>query len=246
MPPARPVSDEQLSALAKRRIFFGHQSVGFNVMAGVEDLVAQHQGSGLRVVALKGGVAPDGPGFMHAANGINEKPLTKIDGFARALADSMQGSADIAFYKFCYVDIRADTDVGALFERYKDSASRLQRQYPQTTFVHVTAPLAVVQSGPKAMVKKLLGRPDRWALDNVQRERFNDLLRSEYDKAFLFDLARLESTWEDGRQHTFEAGGRDVGALIDDYSSDGQHLNERGRRWMASNLLDHLARVSVR
>lgn len=240
------VSDEQVSALAKRRIFFGHQSVGFNVMEGVEDLVAKRQRSSLKVVLLKGDAAPSGPGFMHAGIGENEKPLTKIDGFAHALQGSMFGSADIALYKFCYVDIRADTDVAALFRRYKYSAAQLQQEYPQTLFVHMTAPLTVVQSGPKAMLKKLLGRPDRWALDNAQRERFNDLMRSEYGKGYFFDLARVESTGQDGRRHSFAAGDREVGVLVNEYSSDGKHLNERGRRWVAAHLLDYLARLPDR
>lgn len=241
--PIPVVGDEQLSTLAKRRIYFGHQSVGFNVMEGVEELAARHVGSGLKVVALKGGDITAGAAFMHAANGTNEQPLTKIDGFARTLADPRQGAVDIAFYKFCYVDIRADTDVDALFGRYKIAAGQLQQQYPHTTFVHLTAPLTVIQSGPKATLKKLLGRPDRWALDNVQRERFNDMMRREYANDHLFDLARLESTWEDGRRNGFDSAGRQVGALVDDYSIDGKHLNERGRRWVAAHLVDYLARL---
>jgi hypothetical protein len=244
-PMAPELSDDQLAILARRRIFFGHQSVGFNVMEGVENLVAKRSGSALEVVALKGGTAAAGSGFFHAANGTNEQPLTKIDGFAKAMDQTMRGTADIAFYKFCYIDFGPDTDVAALFERYKRSDAQLRRQYPQTVFVHVTTPLTVVQSGPAAAVKKLLGRPDRWAQDNERRERFNQLMRAEYGNARLFDLARIESTREDGRRRTFEVGGREVGALWDDYASDGKHLNERGRQWVAANLLDFLARVPV-
>lgn len=245
-PTAPQVSDDRLATLARRRIFFGHQSVGFNVMEGVEDLVAKHPGGGLKVVELKGGAATAGPGFFHAANGINEQPLTKIDGFAKAMDQAMHGTADIAFYKFCYIDFAADTDVAALFDRYRSSDAVLRQQYPQTVFVHVTTPLTVVQSGPKAALKKLLGRPDRLALDNERRERFNKLMRAEYGKGQLFDLAMIESTREDGGRRTFEAGGREIGALWDDFASDGKHLNERGRQWVAANLLDFLARVPVR
>ncbi len=239
------VDSDRLALLSKQRIFFGHQSVGYNVMDGIGDLLKKHPGSGMKVVALKPGEAApaSGAGFFHSANGTNEQPLTKVDGFAKAMVDTMGGSADIAFYKFCYVDFGPETDVPALFERYKRSAQQLAQMYPHTVFVHLTAPLTVVQSGPKATIKKLLGRPDRLAQANERRERFNQLMRAEYSSANLFDLARIETTLEDGRRRTFESDGRAVGALWDEYASDGKHLNVRGRQWVAAHLLDFLGQL---
>lgn len=241
------VTDAQLASLARRRIYFGHQSVGYNVMDGVEELLVGHPKAGLKVVGLaSGAAASQGPGFFHAANGTNEQPLTKIDGFAKGMAATMGGAADIAFYKFCYIDFGPDTEVTSLFERYKRSAQELRQQYPRTVFVHVTTPLTTVESGPKASLRKLLGRPDRLVQDNERRERFNALMRTEYGKDHLFDLAAIESTREDGRRRSVDANGHEVSALWDDYASDGRHLNERGRQWVAANLLEFLARVPER
>lgn len=241
------LNDTRLAGLGRKRIYFGHQSVGFNVMDGVGDLLSGHPGNGMKVVALKTGeMAPAGPGFFHSTNGTNEQPLTKVECFAKAMTDTMRGSADIAFFKFCYIDFGPDTDLKALFERYKRSAAQLRQQYPMTVFVHLTSPLTVVQSGPKAALKKLLGRTDLLAQANERRERFNRLMRTEYADANLFDLARVESTREDGRRRTFAAGGRQIGALWDEYAIDGKHLNERGRQWVAVHLLDFLGRLAAR
>jgi hypothetical protein len=122
--------------------------------------------------------------------------------------------------------------------------SQLQQRWPQVALVHVTTPLTVSPSALKLRVKGLIGRSDSGADNNVQRERFNDLLRKAYGNA-VFDLAHWESVSETGESERFSYGGAQHAALIRGYSDDGAHLNPRGRRWVASRLLAFLAQTKA-
>jgi hypothetical protein len=238
------VSDDALKALASVRIYFGHQSVGYDIMKGVEEVVRQHPGAGLRIVDTHDPTELAAPVFAHSLNGENKKPLLKISAFAELMDNELNGAVDVAFFKFCYVDIQPDTDVVKLFEAYRDSMASLAARHPATTFVHVTSPVTTIQSGPTAWIKGALGRPDGYAVANVNRARFNDLLISEYGgRAPLFDLAAVEATWENGDRRTFSSDGRSYGALVEAYTDDGKHLNERGGRWVAVRFIEFLAEV---
>jgi hypothetical protein len=112
---------------------------------------------------------------------------------------------------------------------------------------HVTAPLVVVQSGPKALAKRILGRtPDHYD-DNLTRERFNELLRKTYGgREPLFDLAALESSRPGQPREGWAFGDATVYQLLPEYSSDGAHLNEGAEARIGAELLSWLADVVAR
>jgi hypothetical protein len=243
--PARGAEDPRLRAdlveLSHRSVFFGHQSVGRNLLDGVK-VLAERSGVPVRIVetASIAGVPPGT--FAHGAMPENGNPLLKLQSFEKALAASAADGVDIALVKFCYVDIEAGTDVPALFAAYQSTLASLKARYPRTTFVHVTSPLTTVQGGIKAFVKRLLGRPPAGVAENARREEFNALLRqATRGKEPLFDLALAESTRPDGRPETFEWNGRPVPALVPAYTSDGGHLDGEGRLRAARLLISVLA-----
>jgi hypothetical protein len=120
--------------------------------------------------------------------------------------------------------------------------ARLKEDRPAITFVHVTVPLKSVQSGWKVWIKRLLGRPAGGAADNAKRNEFNELMRRSYSgHELLFDLAIIETTRPDGSRSTFRSGGTAYDQLAREYTDDGGHLNERGRRTVAGRLLVFLA-----
>jgi hypothetical protein len=138
------LSTESLARLANSRIFFGHMSVGQNIIEGIEDLLAQHPTLKLNIVQTD---APDlsSPGFLaHGPVGENWKPLEKIDDFDKKISGGLGEKTDIAFFKFCYIDMMAenteDQDVDKVFSRYQQTMAKLKTQYPNTRFVHFTAP----------------------------------------------------------------------------------------------------------
>jgi hypothetical protein len=238
---AEPAVKSGLQALSERRLFFGHQSVGLNLLEGLRELAAL-EGTALKVVdARPTGVQPGT--LAHLALPENGDPARKLRSFAAAFGgDGQARGADLALMKFCYVDVLADTDVASLFAAYQRTVAEVRAASPGTTLVHVTVPLQAVEGGVRGWLKRRLGRT-LWNVDhNARREEFNDLLRGAYQgRAPFFDLAHAEATRPDGRIETAPWQGREVRALVPAYTDDGGHLNRQGRLAAARALVAALA-----
>ena len=230
------------AALAGKRIYFGHQSVGYNIVDGLQAWNRDRPELGLKIVESRSPDAFQSPAFAHAKNGANYEPFQKIKEFAETIEGGVGAKVDIAFFKFCYVDFSPETDVEKVFAEYKTTLTRLREKFPRTRFVHFTTPLTVTQSGPKATLKRLLGRKIGGVEANMVRERYNELLRREYlGKEPFFDLAKVEATRLDQRSASFDQDGKSYPTLAEEYASDGKHLNADGARWVAAHLIKTLA-----
>jgi len=234
-----------LQRIAQRKIYFGHQSVGRNLLDGIGQLSAM-AGVPVRLVETPtaGGI---GPGtFGHVAVDKNGDPFQKLKSFDQAMGQKSTG-LDIALVKFCYVDFTPNTDAKALFARYRATIDGLRARNPGTTFVHVTAPLTIVQDGFKDSVKRLLGRAPYGSIENIRRDEYNTLLRQTYmGHEPLFDLARVESTAPDGTSVMGEWKGIVAPAMAPTYTDDGGHLNAVGKLRAARELISVLAAIPDR
>jgi hypothetical protein len=227
-----------LPALSARRIYFGHQSVGADIVKGIQEITGAEKPVSLHVVEASGPAAFGQPVFAHSRIGENGNPDSKIDQFAAIIRGGVGNRADTALFKLCYIDIVAGTDVRKIFSHYKETMSLLKKAYPGTRFVHVTVPLTTLQTGPKAWVKRALGRPVSGYQDNITRSAYNELVRKEYAGTEpIFDLAKIEATFPDGKRSSFLENGLDIDTLVPAYTMDGGHLNELGRRRAAEGLL---------
>ena len=233
-----------LRTLSSRRVFFGHHSVGGNILDGLRDLAAESKVP-LRIVeGTDASALGNGGGVLHAAVGQNEQPLSKLRAFDQALDGGLGKQVEVALFKLCYVDFTAETDVRALFDEYRRTLTALKERYPRVTFVHVTAPLTVTQTGAKGLLKNLLGKGAWGERENARRHAYNELLRQFYQGSEpVFDLAALEARAEDGSFSSFNRDGRSWPRLVDAYTDDGQHLNGRGRRQVAAALAQLLAQL---
>ena len=229
--PAAPL----LRHAANLRVFFGHQSVGNNILDGVREVAP-------RLSIVHGEAPPAGPALVETMIGRNEDPDSKLDHFARVMS-AHGDDFDVAMFKFCYVDFSARTNVAALEDRYRRVMSDVTAAHGQTRIVHITVPLTITQSGPKAMVKGWLGRPVWGALENQKRSEFNDWLRTTYAGQPLFDLAAIESRTPSGQLATFQFGGRSYPMLYPEYSDDGGHLSDVGGRVVATAFVNMLESV---
>lgn len=240
----KDVPESTWKTLSKKKIFFGHQSVGFNIIDGIKDIMKENPQIKLNIVETSNPADFKSGLFAHAQVGKNMDPKSKIDAFASYMEKGIGDRANIGFFKFCYVDITAETHVGKVFTEYENTMSRLEKTYPKTTFVHVTIPFTTTQTGIKAWIKKLIGRAIGGYDENAKRNEFNKLLRQEYEgKAPIFDLARVESTFPDGKLSSFTKDGNTYYSLVPDYTYDGGHLNETGRKKVAEQLLIVLANL---
>lgn len=233
--------------LAEKRIYFGHQSVGDNIILGLRKVLAEHPEVGLRVQAKPELIVPTKPLFVHSYIGENENPSSKNLAFADALRNKFRGNIDIAFFKYCFVDIGATSDVEKIFGEYQRTMADLKKHYPNIMLLYFTVPLTTVQTGWKAWLKEKVGRAIGGYADNIKRNEYNNLLRKEYGSTgLLFDLAKLEATRPDGSLVQFRFDGRVYTSLDPEYSRDGAHLNGRGEKYIAEQLLLFLAQQVAR
>ena len=221
---------QDLRAVSKARILLGHQSVGRNILAGLDSL-AEDAGVPLRILEVTG-APPEGAGIFHSNVGRNGDPDSKCEMFAQLLTAYGRPHYDIAMMKFCYVDLGRDTplEVAAMLDRYSQLVENIRSTRPEVQLVHVTIPLRADPPGVKTKVKRIIGYPTWEDGGNILRNVFNDALRDRYAGEPLFDLAAVESTLPDGTRSSFEHEGSAIYTLANMYTKDGGHLNELAQR----------------
>lgn len=232
------LNKKDIKKLASKKIYFGHMSVGYNIIDGLKAILPAD--SGLNIVETSNPEDFSKPVFAHSQNGQNKKPETKIWKFESLIKNYLGNKVNIAFFKFCYIDITANTNIEELFELYQKSFKSLTTSYPNVKFIHITVPLTTEEQSFKGnlkfKIKNLLGKKNSPEYDNIQRTRFNDKLTAAYGKQ-VFDLARLESTNSDNTLITSTRGGITHYKLLPEYTNDGGHLNKIGAKYIASQLI---------
>jgi len=238
--PSGSLTATQARAAATKRVFFGHQSIGGNVMKGMAALYDSLGVNDPPTVQLNNqsasGLPSSGAVLSHAYVGANGRPMGKIQAFEAYLRAGVGSRVDVAVLKFCYADIRgargADyASVTELFNAYAAMMTRLERDFPNVTFVYATAPVENVQLKPET------------AEYNANRARYNALIRQRYAATGrLWDIARAESTAPDGTRITSTWNGQRHEALYRNYTQDGGHLVDPGTRVAATPLMQLIAR----
>lgn len=236
------ISQTRWDALAKKRIFFGHQSVGFNIIDGLDEIMKDMPSIKLNVKLSEDAEDFEGAVFAHSKIGKNGRPDLKIAEFEKILDTGVGQQADAAFLKLCYIDFTGDADVEKIFSHYTQTMKKIQSKYSKLKLLHVTVPLKVAESGVKARIKKVIGRRLVDNEENIKRNQFNAMMRATYGKSGeLFDLAEHESTLSGGGRATFVEDGTEYFGLASEWSDDGGHLNRSGRKRIAKALLLFLA-----
>jgi hypothetical protein len=240
----KDVSTSDWKKLSEKGIYFGHQSVGFNILDGMKDMMKENPQIVLKIVETR--QATDLiPGVLgHTTVGVNIDPKSKCDDF-REVMNILGKYADTAGFKFCYVDFGDSSDVNKVFDYYQQTMNDLKKKYPGITFIHITAPLTTVQTGIKARIKEIMGKPVWGYNDNIKRDQFNQKLKDAYEgKEPIFDLAGIESTYPDGTR-AFMKGAKGICPfLVPEYTTDGGHLNAKGRKVVAEQFLIFLAKLN--
>jgi hypothetical protein len=234
---------QDLKLVQTKNIYFGHQSVGKNIMQGLTDLISMQNEVGFPVIDLDATDSLPEHYFAHSRIGANTDPRGKCDTFGNLLEHKISSIPDVALMKFCYVDINEKTDVPELFNYYKNTISKIKEKYPKLILVHVTVPLMANSGGWKIKVKRLINYLDYTDPANIKRNEFNNLLLETYKNEPIFDLARVESTYPDGKRESFKNNGKTYYSLIRDYTYDGGHLNATGRQLAAREMIRSIAKV---
>jgi hypothetical protein len=244
-PSTNQLPEAGLQKLSGTKIYFGHQSVGDNIISGINELMKSHNQIKLNIVKTDNPNDFTQPIFAHSYVGENDDPDSKITAFRYNMRKGIGDKTHIAFLKFCFWDIRSQTDIKHVFDNYKTTLSELKSQYPKVRFVHFTVPLMSYQNSLKDRIKRILNQTIETDLDNIKRNELNEMLLNEYlDREPIFDIAAVESTSPGGTRTSFTQNGKKYYVLADDYSRDGGHLNDLGKKVVAEQLLIFLARLS--
>lgn len=221
----------QLESAARRCVVLAGRSVGRQILEGVAELARlEHVEVRVELAAASPRCVP---ALQSLAIGRNGDPASKIADFASRMRASTPCDGALALLKFCYADFDDPIDEAALARDYVDTLERLASERPTMRFAGVTAPLTTVRGGLNGLLRRGLGRRPVGEAENARRQRFNGLLRRHLHASRLFDLAAVEA-----------APGAERGrapALYEPYTSDGGHLNARGREHVARAFLAWLA-----
>lgn len=227
--------------LTQKRVLFGHQSVGSNILDGIKAICGLVPAIRLEIENADEKPAGASPRLAECSIGGNGDPASKIRAFEAAVRRAGSGGYDIAFMKFCYLDIRSGTDTTRLFESYREEMARLRAEMPAMRLLHCTVPLTATRTGWKARLKRMFGGVPADDADNLARHRFNERMRAEYAaEGTLVDLAAAESTLPDGARVTWQTGEDRYECLAAAYTTDGGHLNAVGSRVVARAVLSRL------
>ena len=238
--PAPEVTDvdvDQLRSFSATRVFFGHQSVGANVISGVELAYSAAATPGLVIAETRDHVPTAGGFLAHAYVGANGDPYGKIADFEAVLDGAVGDEVDVAVLKFCYVDVVAGTDVQALFDAYVSAMRELETRHPSVRLLYATVPLTT-DRGWKSTVKSWIGQDDQMGPeDNIARQSYNELIRSRFGgTGRLFDVAAVEATMPASPTQR-QLNGRTYYVLSEALAADAGHLNELGSRLAAAEFV---------
>ncbi len=214
MSEAKPVrngavlSDQQICSLSTKKIFFGHQSVGDNILQGIRDVMASDPRLKINIVTSADPQSVSGFAFVETHIGVNRHPQSKDAAFAAILDKGFGAQGGMALYKYCYIDFSPTSDAQQVFENYRKRITEVKHKYPSLTIVHATVPLmaeetkGTVKEQIKRVLRRIIGRDP-----NVKRNQFNQLLRQAYEgKDPIVDIAEAESTHADGSRSYFLRG----------------------------------------
>ena len=242
-PSIKGVPAAKWEKLSQRKIYFGHQSVGNNILAGIQDLMKEYPRIKVNIVETTSAADFKDGLLAHSRVGKNVDPRSKIAEFVNLINSGIGKQADAAALKFCYLDMKAETDIKDIFSGYKQSIAQLEKKYPQMIIIHFTEPLTISKTTWKTKIKKMIGKKDIWEYaDNIKRNAYNEMLIEKYaGKQPVFDIAKIQSTYPDGTRCSFTKDGKTYYSMVPEYTTDGGHLNEIGRKKVAEQLLIFLA-----
>ena len=98
------IPKEKWDNLSKKKIFFGHQSVGNNIILGVNEIESNNPQIQLNIVETRDIADFEKAIFSHFSNiGENDNPISKVEDFVQLMNDGLADKTDIAFLKFCFL-----------------------------------------------------------------------------------------------------------------------------------------------
>ena len=236
---------KEIRNISNTNIFFGHRSVGDNIIEGIKKAALQNNVDSIAIFNMQSFEKFPEKYFVHSYIGSNGDPKSKIEDFKKVVFQLAPQNLNIAFMKLCFVDIKSNTNLNNVFNHYVATIESLKSRYPNLIIIHFTVPLTSKRTLVMAIKDFIKGRPNTSLMDNVARNKYNQFLLAKYPANEIFDLAKIESTYPDGKREESNSNGQKCFCLIKDYTDDGGHLNQKGQLIVAEKLISFLAQTSI-
>ena len=91
-----------VNVLKGQKIYFGHQSIGDNLLDGIRNCVKGEGDSVLRIKNLNGDERIYDTALYHSKIGKNGDPIGKIKAFKTLIFDGLGSEFNMAFMKLCF------------------------------------------------------------------------------------------------------------------------------------------------
>lgn len=224
-------------------IYFGHKSVGNNVIEGIKEIAHANNISNLSIYKLDEDEKLTQNYFVHSSIGKNGDPISKIKEFQKNIELLTNKNLKVAMMKFCFADFDNNSDINGIFQTYVTATDSIKNKYPNLHVIHFTVPLKAEKSFLGKLKAFAKGESDKNFYDNLARNKYNDLICSNFSAENIFDIAKIESTYSDGEREIKNIDGEHCYFLINEYSRDGSHLNEFGQKLVANELINCIAKI---
>ena len=237
---------ENIKLFLNTNIYFGHQSVGNNIINGIKEILIENEINDFKPFELNAISTLPKNYFVHSPIGKNGNPISKIEDFKKDITILKNKNLKIAMMKFCYVDFNEKTNIDKIFDYYIKAIDSIKTKNPNLIILHLTVPLKSERSFLGKIKAYLTGKSDKTFNDNYVRNQYNDLIRSKYSSEYIFDIAKIESTYPDGKREIKTLDNKSCYYLSKIYTSDGGHLNGFGQKVVANELINKIAKINLR
>lgn len=98
------ISTQQWKVLQNKVIFFGHQSVGYNIVDGIGEITKNNSAIDLSIVEITSSYELSSPVFEHSGIGSNCDPLSKNAAFEKSI-DRLYGPKKLILRFLSFVSL---------------------------------------------------------------------------------------------------------------------------------------------
>ena len=159
----KEISKTALNKLSEKRIFFGHRSVGNNILQGIDDILTQYPGINLKILKYEEVKSSKDNGIIHAWIDQNGSPQSIAEDYTRMVEKLPGKEMDFALIRFTPWYGKKDMD--EILKDYTIAIEQLKQRHSKTVFIHGTFPLNHSKTSFKTWIKKLTGKKEIWEYD---------------------------------------------------------------------------------
>ena len=126
-----PEISNNINLIGQKNIYFGHRSVGENIISGVNKIISKEGRKVFVIKELTSNSKIDENYFFHSNIGRNGDPKSKFKEFTDIVNNLANKNLEIAMMKLCFVDITKKTNINEVFQSNVAMIDSLQNKYPR-------------------------------------------------------------------------------------------------------------------